>query len=61
MQFGYDDIDVGATECAACRVQMEQGSIKRTLHPVKLLNVAYGLDPGLKQHLKDAKPRHAMS
>jgi Fe-S oxidoreductase len=56
-----DDIDVGATECAACRIQMEQGSVKRTLHPVKLLSMAYGLDPRLRQHLKDPKPRHAMS
>jgi FAD/FMN-containing dehydrogenase/Fe-S oxidoreductase len=56
-----DDIDVGATECGACRIQMEQGSVKRTLHPVKLLNMAYGLDPLLRRHFKDAKPRNVMS
>jgi Fe-S oxidoreductase/FAD/FMN-containing dehydrogenase len=56
-----DDIDIGATECAACRIQMEQGSVKRTLHPVKLLSMAYGLDPRLRQHFKDPKPRHVMS
>jgi Fe-S oxidoreductase len=55
------DIDIGATECAACRIQMEQGSIKRTLHPIKLLSLSYGLDPLLRQHLKDPKPRHVMS
>ncbi len=55
------DIDVGATECAACRIQMEQGSVKRTLHPVKLLSLAYGFDPLLRQHFKDPKPRHVMS
>ena len=54
------DIDVGATECAACRIQMEQGSVKRTLHPVKLLSLAYGLDPHLREHFKDRKPRHVM-
>ena len=35
-----DDIDIGATECGACRIQMEQGSTKRTLHPIKLLSLA---------------------
>jgi FAD/FMN-containing dehydrogenase/Fe-S oxidoreductase len=55
------DIDIGATECGACRIQMEQGSVKRTLHPVKLLNLSYGLDPLLRQHFKDPKPRHVMS
>jgi Fe-S oxidoreductase/FAD/FMN-containing dehydrogenase len=59
-RLGDDDLDVGATECAACRIQMEQGSVKRTLHPAKLLNVSYGLDPHLRQHFKDAKPRHVM-
>ena len=27
------DIDIGATECGACRIQMEQGVTKRTLAP----------------------------
>jgi hypothetical protein len=39
---------------------MEQGSVERTLHAVKLLNASYGLDPKLRQHLEDAKPRHLM-
>ena len=55
------DIDIGATECGACRIQMEQGSVKRTLHPIKLLSLAYGLNPLLRQHFKDPKPRHVMS
>ena len=55
-----DDIDIGATECGACRIQMEQGSVKRTLHPIKLLSLSYGLDPLLRQHFKDPKPRHVM-
>src|SRR5207302_6183372 len=41
------DIEIGATECGACRMQMEQGSPKRTLHPVKLLSLSYGLNPKL--------------
>jgi FAD/FMN-containing dehydrogenase/Fe-S oxidoreductase len=55
------DIEIGATECGACRIQMEQGVTKRTLHPVKLLSLGYGLNPELRQHFKDPKPRHAMS
>ena len=35
----------GSTECSACRMQMEQGSGKRTLHPVQYLALAYGLVP----------------
>ena len=55
------DIDIGATECGACRIQMEQGSPKPTLHPMKLLSLAYGLNPLLRQHFKDPKRRHVMS
>jgi Fe-S oxidoreductase len=55
------DIEIGATECGACRIQMEQGITKRTLHPVKLLSLGYGLNPQLRQHFKDPKPRNAMS
>ena len=40
------DIEIGATECGACRIQMEQGMTKRTLHPVKLLSLGYGLESG---------------
>jgi Fe-S oxidoreductase len=56
-----DDIEIGSTECGACRIQMEQGLPKRTLHPVKLLALGYGLNPSLREHFKDPKPRHAMS
>jgi FAD/FMN-containing dehydrogenase/Fe-S oxidoreductase len=55
------DLELGATECAACRIQMEQGSPKPTLHPIKLLSLAYGLNPWLRQHFKDPKPRNTMS
>ncbi|MGO9469173.1 MAG: FAD-binding and (Fe-S)-binding domain-containing protein [Isosphaeraceae bacterium] len=56
-----DDIEIGATECGTCRIQMEQGLTKRTLHPIKLLSLGYGHNPSLRQHFKDPKPRHAMS
>ena len=38
-------IQAGATECSSCRIQMEQGTTKRTIHPIKLLALAYGLMP----------------
>jgi FAD/FMN-containing dehydrogenase/Fe-S oxidoreductase len=39
-------IEAGATECSACRLQMEQGTTKPAVHPVKLLAKAYGLLEG---------------
>ena len=42
----------GATECSACRMQMEEGSGKRTLHPIQYLALAYGLMPELGRLLR---------
>ena len=42
----------GSTECSACRMQMEQGSGKRTLHPVQYLAYAYGLLPELEARFR---------
>jgi Fe-S oxidoreductase len=41
----------GSTECSTCRLQMEDGTGKRTLHPVQYLALAYGLMPELAQRL----------
>lgn len=38
---------IGSTECSTCKMQMEQISPKPTLHPIKLLVLAYGLMPEL--------------
>lgn len=38
-------IQVGTTECSACKIQMEQGTSKPTIHPLKILALAYGLMP----------------
>jgi len=38
-------LQAGATECSACKIQMEQGADKPTLHPLKILALAYGLMP----------------
>ncbi|QEG25327.1 Anaerobic glycerol-3-phosphate dehydrogenase subunit C [Gemmata obscuriglobus] len=42
----------GSTECSACRMQMEQGSGKRTLHPIQYLAYAYGLLPELEERFR---------
>ncbi len=52
------DIEIGSTECGTCRMQMEQGITKRTFHPIKLLGLAYGLDPSLRLGFREPKPRH---
>ena len=41
----------GSTECSTCRLQMEEGSGKRTLHPVQYLALAYGLMPEVSRRL----------
>jgi Fe-S oxidoreductase len=39
------DIGFAVSECSACRMQVEQGTRKRSLHPIELLAMAYGLTP----------------
>jgi Fe-S oxidoreductase len=41
-------IDLGTTECSACKIQMEQGTTKPTIHPLKMLALAYGLIPEIE-------------
>ena len=47
--------NAGVTECSTCRIQMEQGSAMPTIHPVKLLALAYGLMPELREQLHRPK------
>ena len=42
----------GSTECGACRMQMQEGSRKRTLHPIQYLALAYGLLPEVWDKLR---------
>jgi Fe-S oxidoreductase len=42
----------GSTECSTCRLQMEEGSGKRTLHPAQYLAWAYGLMPEMARRLR---------
>src|SRR5262249_17426623 len=45
-------IFIGSTECSTCRLQMEEGGGKRTLHPAQYLALAYGLMPEISQRLR---------
>jgi Fe-S oxidoreductase len=45
-------VQVGTTECSACKMQMEQGTTKPTLHPIKLLALSYGLKPEIRELLQ---------
>jgi Fe-S oxidoreductase len=38
---------IGTTECSTCKMQMEQGTRRPTVHPIKLLALAYGLMPAV--------------
>lgn len=42
----------GSTECSTCRMQMEQATNKRTLHPVQYLALSYGLLPEVADMLR---------
>lgn len=46
-----DDFQAGTTECSTCKMQMEQGTTKPTVHPIKLLAYAYGLMPQIRDLL----------
>jgi FAD/FMN-containing dehydrogenase/Fe-S oxidoreductase len=43
----------GAAECSSCRMQMEDGAHKRTLHPIQYLALAYGLLPEVAGRLRE--------
>lgn len=42
-ELSLPEIDLGLSECSTCRMQMEQGSQKRALHPLIVLAYSYGL------------------
>lgn len=45
-------VQAGASECSTCKMQMEQGTTKPTLHPIKLLAHAYGQLPDVERLIK---------
>lgn len=46
------EIQFGLTECSSCKLQMEQKTSTPTLHPLKMLALAYGLMPEIRRKLK---------
>ncbi len=46
-------LQLGSTECSTCKMQMEQGTTKPTIHPLKLLAFAYGLKPEIANRLNE--------
>ncbi len=44
-------LQAGTTECSTCKIQMEQGTDKPTIHPIKLLALSYGLMPEISRLL----------
>jgi len=55
------DIQIGATECSSCQMQMQQQTTTPTLHPIKLLALAYGLMPEIEKRLTPKKWRLVQS
>ncbi len=55
------DAVAGVTDCSSCRMQMEQSSTIPTVHPIKLLAIAYGLMPRLAEQLKSRPSGLSMS
>jgi len=49
-------IEVGTTECSSCKMQMEQGGTKPTVHPLKILALAYGLMPEVEKLMRARVP-----
>jgi len=45
------NVQAGTTECSTCKMQMEQGTSKPTIHPIKLMALAYGLVPEIARLL----------
>jgi Fe-S oxidoreductase len=47
------EVQFGSTECSTCRLQMEDGAHKRTLHPIQYMALSYGLMPDLARRLRE--------
>ncbi len=55
------DVNAGVTDCSSCRMQMEQEAVIPTVHPIKILALAYGLMPELAKALKSRPSGRVMS
>jgi Fe-S oxidoreductase len=47
---------IAATECSTCKMQIDQSSRKPTIHPLKLLALAYGLTPDVAEQVRPFRP-----
>ena len=50
------DVHFGVTQCSPCRLQMEQGAGRRTLHPAHWLAISYGLVSRPERLLRPVDP-----
>ena len=55
------DLTAGVTECSSCKMQMEQGTHVPTLHPIKILALAYGLMPDIQRRLAPSRRKLVIS
>lgn len=55
------DAVAGVTDCSSCRMQMEQEASVPTVHPLKILALAYGLMPELQNALRSRPVGNVMS
>jgi hypothetical protein len=53
----HGSFQIGTTECSTCKMQMEQSSTKPTIHPIKLLALAYGIMPEVAQLMRAGRRR----
>ena len=60
-QMRSDQIEFGITECSSCKLQMEQQSTTPTLHPLKVLALAYGLMPEIRRRFRPNYKRRLTS
>jgi FAD/FMN-containing dehydrogenase/Fe-S oxidoreductase len=52
----HSQATASASECSACRLQLQQLTGRRAFHPVELLALAYGLLPQLQTRLSTTAP-----
>lgn len=55
------DVSAGTTDCSSCRLQMEQGVDYPTVHPLKILALAWGLMPEVARQLESRPVGYRMS
>ncbi|MEZ6060514.1 MAG: FAD-linked oxidase C-terminal domain-containing protein [Planctomycetaceae bacterium] len=54
-------VTAGTTDCSSCRMQMEQEATIPTVHPLKILALAYGLMPDVAGKLAARPSKYVMS